>query len=1100
MKKIIVAAIAVLGVLNLHSQGIYKIWGIAQGAGNYHIGSIFNTNSAGDNFQEKYEFSIQNLGSDPNPDLTEYNGKFYGTTRYGGADSRGTIFEWDPVSNVYATKFEWTEPSNAVFPNGTFPNGALTLYNGKLYGVTFLGGTYNKGVLFEFDPATNVFADKVDFDQTNGAMPHSRLTLYNGKFYGSTGSGGAYDKGVIFEWDPVTSVYTKKIDLLSSIVGAMTLSDDKFYGLKFNGDEGASDIGEIFEWDPNTNVYTKKHDFVNPNQTYANGGYPSGELVAFDGKFYGVAKSGGSYGGGVIFEWYAVTNTYIKLFDFDNTNGGAPNGTMKLINGKFYGTTGEGGSNGKGIIFEWDPSTNAYSKKYDFGGVDGSTASSGLTVKGSKFYGCSKVGGSAGNGTIFEWDPATSVYTRKIDFNGNVGSLPNGALARKAGKFYGMTAHGGLYNGGAIFEWDPATDIYTKKIDLSASTGAMPVNNGLILLNNKFYGVTSQGGSNNLGVIFEWDPVTNIYTKKHDFALTTGSNPRGRLLLNNGKFYGMTNRGGVYSRGVIFEWDPVTNVYTKKIDFNGTNGGFPYGGLAVKDGKFYGMTLERGTSQSGFNQGGVIFEWDPETNVYTKKIDFTSATGHFPYGNLSLLGEKFYGMTHSGGSNGGGVIFEWDPATNVYTKKVEFTTNSAEGSLPVGTLTLSNGKFYGISKRGGAYGHGVFFEWDPAMNVYTKKQDLDYGGRDYSHNVWSDLTLEPVAVAKGFANSCKAFASIVIDNNNNNKWVSITDEEGNAVAEIKANGNNLGMVTASMYTNDGAVREDGNNRLYLDRSLTITPQVQPSTPVDIRLYITEEELQALKTATNSAGQPSGVTTINNLGIFKNGDPCSGSLSAAANAVTTTGEAWLEGHVLSASINGFSSFYFANKASAALPLDFISFTGRLVDDNAVLNWETENEINTSHFEMERSTDGRNYVVIGKVNTANTGGIHKYAFTDNNITSLGAPVINYRITQKDLNGQFTYSRIVALGIDKKNIVLFYPNPVVNNKANLTVTINRQEQLQLRIVDNMGRVVKQQQWNLQAGSTSLPVEVKGLAKGVYHLELKGNTINKQLNFLVQ
>lgn len=79
------------------------------------------------------------------------------------------------------------------------------------------------------------------------------------------------------------------------------------------------------------------------------------------------------------------------------------------------------------------------------------------------------------------------------------------------------------------------------------------------------------------------------------------------------------------------------------------------------------------------------------------------------------------------------------------------------------------------------------------------------------------------------------------------------------------------------------------------------------------------------------------------------------------------------------------------------------------------------------------------------------------------------------------------------------MFYPNPVIN-EANLTITVNKPEKLQGRIIDNAGRVVKQQQWDIPAGSTSLPVDVKGLAKGMYWLELKGITINEKRPFIRQ
>ncbi|MEO7049863.1 MAG: choice-of-anchor tandem repeat GloVer-containing protein, partial [Ferruginibacter sp.] len=153
------------------------------------------------------------------------------------------------------------------------------------------------------------------------------------------------------------------------------------------------------------------------------------------------------------------------------------------------------------------------------------------------------------------------------------------------------------------------------------------------------------------------------------------------LVLKGDKFYGTSFGGGVNYDGVIFEWDPATNVYIKKIDFDGINGRAPQGSLTLYAGKFYGMT-----EWGGANDAGVIFEWDPATNNYTKKFDFGSGIGDNTFGSLTLIGDKFYGTTsgYGYGTNNKGVIFEWNPNTNIYLKLFDFT--GANGSYPWGGL------------------------------------------------------------------------------------------------------------------------------------------------------------------------------------------------------------------------------------------------------------------------------------------------------------------------------------------------------------------------------------------------------------------------------
>jgi len=150
------------------------------------------------------------------------------------------------------------------------------------------------------------------------------------------------------------------------------------------------------------------------------------------------------------------------------------------------------------------------------------------------------------------------------------------------------------------------------------------------------------------------------------------------------QFWGMTQYGGDYDKGVIFKWDPETNVIKKKYDFNDSNGVRPWGNLLFSDGKLYGLTYAGGTYDKG-----VLFEWDPMKNIYTKKIDFDRVNGAYPRGSLTMYGTKFYGMTPSGGSYSAdlGVIFEWDPVTNIYIKKIDFEygPNGNGGRRPSGS-------------------------------------------------------------------------------------------------------------------------------------------------------------------------------------------------------------------------------------------------------------------------------------------------------------------------------------------------------------------------------------------------------------------------------
>jgi hypothetical protein len=125
----------------------------------------------------------------------------------------------------------------------------------------------------------------------------------------------------------------------------------------------------------------------------------------------------------------------------------------------------------------------------------------------------------------------------------------------------------------------------------------------------------------------------------------------------------------------------------------------------------------------------------------------------------------------------------------------------------------------------------------------------------------------------------------------------------------------------------------------------------------------------------------------------------------------------------AGYSGFSPFTVTSDIGGALPLRFISFDATLVDNDVKLKWVTDNEVSTSHFEVEFSSNGAGYSAIGRVNAANTGGRHEYNYVD---LSPAGTVLYYRIKQVDIDGRFTYSNVVRMDLQDDQKIVLYPNP--------------------------------------------------------------------------
>ncbi len=706
------------------------LWAMTTNGGSSNaFGTIYSVSTGSNNLTTQYSFTYTSEGQSPtyNTFAVAPNGKLYGTTYNGGTSGVGVLYEYDIVTNNYVKKFDFGGT------NGNYPNGSMIVAtNGKLYGITGNGGATNNGVLYEFDPFTGVYTKKVDFaGASNGSYANGNLVqATNGKLYGLTAYGGANSLGVLFEYNITTNTLTKKIDFTGSATGSVPYgnlvqaTNGKLYGLTTAG--GASGNGVLFEYDPATNVFIKKANFNGTGK----GAQPYGSLIqANNGKLYAMTKIGGTSNFGTIIEYDIAADTLIKKIDFNGSNGKWPLGDlMQSANGLLYGMTWQG--NSKGQIYQYNPSTNGFTILYDFISGPGEYPYGNVIEIGNKLYGVTNSGGLKNKGVIFEYDLVSNTYTKKIDFNANInGGNPTGALLKTSGnKMYGFTSYGGLTNQGTLFEFDQTTNTLTKKVDFdnAVTKGSVPVGDLIEVSPGVLYGLASAGGTNNAGALFEYNFVANTFTKKIDFvAATMGQFPNASLLkANNGKLYSVTQMGGINTAGVIFEYDPVTNVCVKKFDFGTTNGTTPTSALVYgANGKLYGLT-----AGGGVNNKGVLYEYDNITNVFTKKIDFNGAgNGAQPFGDLVLANNnKFYGATYVGGANNAGVLFEYDPATNSFTKKMDFNIGPTTGSAPVGRLTLAgNGKLYGNTEYGGTNGNGVLFEYDPLTNNFVNV--LSYG-------------------------------------------------------------------------------------------------------------------------------------------------------------------------------------------------------------------------------------------------------------------------------------------------------------------------------------------------------------------------------------
>lgn len=346
-----------------------------------------------------------------------------------------------------------------------------------------------------------------------------------------------------------------------------------------------------------------------------------------------------------------------------------------------------------------------------------------------------------------------------------------------------------------------------------------------------------------------------------------------------------------------------------------------------------------------------------------------------------------------------------------------------------------------------------------------------------------------IAISNGSAGSFTDGTTITINsaNNNTNAWVPITDSEGNIIAEINAGGQDLGLISTRYYRNNSAIRISTGGQRYLDRNITITPEFQPSSPVDIRLYISNNEYNAL-----DLDPSSGVSAITDLRILKNDDAASTAVQTATTLVTPD---YVETHgsdkiVLQASIASFSSFYIGS-SNLTLPVQLVSFRATLQQDRVWLQWDTEQEESLEGYVIERSDNGRDFAAIGeKAATGNGASRQVYTYADSSYLLVNSATIYYRLRIVDADGSIRYSSVVSVQLPSaKGLVRIVPNPVTGDgRVKWLIRSSEAGHANWMLADGQGRVWLRGRAEIVSGSNTVEIDASQLAAGVYYLHVAG------------
>ena len=170
-----------------------------------------------------------------------------------------------------------------------------------------------------------------------------------------------------------------------------------------------------------------------------------------------------------------------------------------------------------------------------------------------------------------------------------------------------------------------------------------------------------------------------------------------------------------------------------------------------------------------------------------------------------------------------------------------------------------------------------------------------------------------------------------------------------------------------------------------------------------------------------------------------------------------------------------------------PVKLSTFTALLKNNDGLLSWTTEMELNNDHFEIERSEDGVHFEKRGMVLGYGTTTINQYYnYTDP--VNTNSSIIYYRLKSVDTDGKSAYSKIIALRLKgnlNENFSVF-PNPFENN-VKINLTVSEDVTVQCRIISFDGKEVLNRKIALQKGDNIVVLrDLEKIASGNYIMEI--------------
>lgn len=648
------------------------------------------------------------------PPVLGADGALYGTTWGGGAFGKGVVYRFQPASSSYIVLRHFLGGADGGSPLGT---AFVQANDGQLYGLavnprlilySLTRDGKNYRVLFTFPPGAE-----------QGGIPTNVSSLTagpGGMIYGIYVTGGSNSppsQGTLFRIGRDGNGFQILGNVVSPSSPLSFAANGQLFGLTFS---------TLYRLNPDGSNFQTLVNFPpgNTGSAEAEGGL----VHASDGLIYGVTDRGGSFGFGTIFRVDENGNQFQVIFEPSSVMDGghyrAP--AFEGSDGLIYGALGENSFGVDSVVWRIQKDGTGWQVLQRLS-QNGRGTNGVVEAPDGFLYGCDPIGGAAGE--MFQLARDGSSFNIVHSFPSTEGFpltpiaiAPDQTLSAANPKFYGLTDKDGTAGRGTLFRMDSNGSHFVVLRDFGSGTvteqGANP-KSICAGAGGAFFGIVRQQGGGGAG-IFRFMPSSGNFAWLHTFDSSMLADYGTILSGSDGLLYGAIDTIGTRIERVFRLDTNGGNFAIIRTLTTSTSSGIGTTALTEgPDGFLYGATTRNGSSTVP-----LLFRLSRDGSIFTSLHDITAGTNpalNPPFGLLATTNGLLYGYASNAlfrcNADGSGFqTVHTFSGTTFSQRPLEGFDGKIYGALPFGG-PVARGSVFRMGQDGSSYQEIATFSNEP---------------------------------------------------------------------------------------------------------------------------------------------------------------------------------------------------------------------------------------------------------------------------------------------------------------------------------------------------------------------------------------------------